>query len=218
VARRTGHGTGRGSPRIEIMPFNELPAGVPGFNPPVDSPLAAELRRKIAAAEQALADAERGEGARVAKGVTSTLLGQLGGYTRALNHELGRLAQVNGEALAALARDLLPGLTSADPDFAAGLPMALEFITSESAALARDIGGGHLPNGPTSMLVSAALQLLASRVEFARGRWREASALANDSRQNLAACHEYAAKRAQSRPRDAMAELDRRMRLAEGKP
>jgi len=203
MADRKGHGNGKGSRRIEIVPFDELPAGVPGFNAPLDSALAAELRSKIAATEQALGEAQREAGARVAKGVTSRLLGQLGGYTRALNHELGRLAQANGAALAALAGELLPGLTAVDPDFAAGLPRALEFIASESAALARDIGGGHLPDGPSSMLVSAALQLLASRVEFARGHWREASALANDSRQNLAAAHEYGAKRALARPKPA---------------
>ena len=69
----------------------------------------------------------------------------------------------------------------------------------EVAELASLVGGGACPNGPSSMVVSAGLQLAASRVLFARGDFKTASALANDSRQNIAAADEYTSKLAEAR-------------------
>jgi len=54
------------------------------------------------------------------------------------------------------------------------------------------------------MVASAALQLAASRWAFDRGEFELGSRLANDSRQNLAAAHEYCAKEARARPKGSV--------------
>lgn len=191
---RNGHGNGRGTPRIETSPFDELPIGVPAFNAHPDSGEATRLRAELAATRAEL-DTVSPEDQRT----RLALLARLGGYQRALNFELARLrADAHGK-LAELAKELLPGLVVADDAFRAGLPLALEFITSEMAGLSRDVAGGHLSSGPSSMVVSAALELLASRVLFARGDFKAASALAQASGQSLARAHEYGAKRALAR-------------------
>ncbi len=194
-----GHGKGAGKRRIEITAIAKLPRGLPGVSQAVDSDKARSLRTKLEATRTALAAARNGAPARMTRGLIATLLGRLGGYQRALRHELARLEADERRELSALAAELLPGLVASDADFAAGMPRALEFIGSETEALAEDVGGGELPDGPRTMLVSAGLQTLASRVLFARGDFKTASMLANDARQNIAAAHEYAVKRAQAR-------------------
>jgi hypothetical protein len=197
VTLRTGHGAGAGVPRVEVLPVDELPVGVAALSQPRDSDKARRLRSEIASARAAMALCQR-PGGKVDQDGGRTL-GRIGGLMRALRHEEAILAAQGAATLAELAAELLPGLDVTDPDFAKGLPKALEFITIEMAELAMLVGGGACPNGPSSMVVSSALQLLASRVMFARGDFRTASALANDSRQNIAAAHEYAAKLAVSR-------------------
>lgn len=196
---RRGHGRGAGSPRIETMPLDEALAGVPDVRGPVTSARADQLREDIAATRVALAAVERGKGARIAPGESARLLARLGGLQRSLNCELDRLAAERASELATLASELLPGMLASDAEFARSLPLALDFVRVETAELAQLVGGGTCPNGPASMVVSAALQMVASRVLFARGDFRTASALANDSRQNIAAAHEYTAKLATAR-------------------
>jgi hypothetical protein len=199
MSERTGHGNGAGTRRLEILPIVELPVGVPGVRHAVDSDKARQLRERLAATRASLAAARTGGDGRVTKGAVASLLGRLGGYQRALGHELARLEAEQHRAMSALASELLPGLVATDPDFAAGLPLAVEFTDAETESLTEDVAGGELPDGPKTMLMSAALQTVASRVLFARGDFKTASMLANDARQNIAAAHEYAVKRAQAR-------------------
>ena len=179
MADRKGHGRGAGSRRIEVLPVNETPVGVLDLRGPVHSPKLDQLRSEIARTETLLAATKRDPNGRPVTREGKRLLSSLGGLVRSERSEVARLEAERVGVLAELATELLPGMLVADPDF---------------------VGGGELPAGPASMLVSAALQLVASRVLFARGEFKTASALANDSRQNLMACHDYAAKRALARP------------------
>jgi hypothetical protein len=74
--------------------------------------------------------------------------------------------------------------------------------------LAATVGGGRVGPGPASIVASASIQLGASRYLADLGAQmgsakllREAANLANDSRQNLLAAHELAAKEAKARPK-----------------
>lgn len=200
MADRKGHGRGAGSRRIEVLPVNETPVGVLDLRGPVHSPKLDQLRSEIARTETLLAATKRDPNGRPVTREGKRLLSSLGGLVRSERSEVARLEAERVGVLAELATELLPGMLVADPDFETALPKVLDFVAVESASLAKDVGGGELPAGPASMLVSAALQLVASRVLFARGEFKTASALANDSRQNLMACHDYAAKRALARP------------------
>lgn len=195
---RTGTARKHGSePLVAVMPFNELPAGVASLSQACDSDNARRLRSEIAAARAALPP-RLGLDGKVDRGYLSALA-RIGGLKRALRYEEALLAARGATRLAELAAELLPGLDVADPAFKDGLPKALEFITIEMAELGSMVGGGQCPNGPSSMVVSSALQLLASRVKFARGEFKEASSLADASAQNIARAHEYTAKLAVSR-------------------
>jgi hypothetical protein len=129
---------------------------------------------------------------------------------------MDRLSAAQLGELARRAEELLPGLDVQDPDFKAGLPLALEFITHELADLRRDVGGGHVPNSPTSYVVSGALILLSARIAFARGDAIQHATLAEKSAAMLSRAHEYTAKRAQARPREN--QVDRLRRELGGKP
>jgi hypothetical protein len=53
VALRAGHGNGRGQPRVEVLPVDELPAPVSAATPPPDVALAFRQDGKIADSETA---------------------------------------------------------------------------------------------------------------------------------------------------------------------
>lgn len=86
---------------------------------------------------------------------------------------------------------------------------AVSFRRAQCAALAASVGGGYCGPAPSSFVASAALQLAWSRylsdlaAETGNGELAiQSSKLANDSRQNLLAAHELAAREAVAR-RDA---------------
>jgi hypothetical protein len=202
---------------VEVLPFDELPVGAPDTRPPVTSAKAVRLRAELAAARADMAQASRRDQGHV-DATSGRLMGRIGGLARALSQELARLEAERAAARAELAATLLPGLVVTDPDFKAGLLLAEEFIATQLGELAKHVGGGECPNGPSSMVVSAALQLLASRVLFARGDFARASALANDSRQNLAAAHEYVVKLQTALEKDPTAARSRWLVPANGAP
>ncbi len=177
---RTGHGNGRGTPRIEVLPVDELPAGVPG-----------EARTE--------SPTDRGECGRFARG--------------------NGLAVAGGKANAGqcrLAHRLNLGDSFADPRFAPYARSAKVWRNAQLRQLAATVGGGFVGPGPSSVIASAALQLAASRFAFeVLGDLVLGSRLANDSRQNLLAAHELAAKEAQARPQDPN-EVHRRLEAAFG--
>lgn len=179
---RTGHGNGAGTPRVEVLPADELPAGVQG----------------AALGEHR---SERDGSGRFRPGA--------------------RTAQAAGGSssrdMTRLARRLALGNTLADPRFEPFLRAARAFRAHHVTELARTVGGGHCGAAPASMIASAALQLAGSRFAFeVLGDMVLGSRLANDSRQNLLAAHELAAREAAARPRDPMAELDRRLGITTG--
>lgn len=128
-----------------------------------------------------------------------------------------RTAQAAGGAssreMTRLARRLTLGDALSDPRFEPFARAARAFRKAHITALARDVGGGHCGTGPASIIASASMQLAGSRFAFeVLGDLQLGSRLANDSRQNLLAAHELAAREAQARPkRDPVAALRRRL-------
>jgi hypothetical protein len=181
MALRTGHGNGAGVPRVEVLPADELPAGVQGT-------------------EQAPSTDERKSDGTWSKGARTDQ--SKGGRSRA--------------GATRLARRMGLATLEADPAFAPYRRAAADFRRAHVVGLARSVGGGTCGPAPASIIASAAWQLAASRFLFdtAHGdveKLTAASKLANDSRQNLLAAHELCAREAQARPRDAMADLERRL-------
>jgi hypothetical protein len=101
-----------------------------------------------------------------------------------------------------LSRRLALGDSFADPRFEPYARAARAFRSQHVSCLAREVGGGQCGPAPASIIATAALQLAASRYAFeVLGDMALGSKLGNDSRQNLLAAHELAAKEAQARPR-----------------
>jgi hypothetical protein len=160
------------APRVEVLEPRRLPVGVqaPG---------------------QAGARAERDEGGRFRKGAST--IQSAGG--RALRHRVRLAAELGLE-------DLLE-----NPSFAPYVKAAEDFARAQCAYLAGHIGGGVLGPDVQTMVMSAAWQSSVSRYFLAMASktadvdlFAKASRLANESRQNLLACHELAAKAAKARP------------------
>lgn len=171
MSLRAGHGNGRGRPHIEVMPVDELPAGVPGD-------------------ARAECPGDRGPLGKFAPGNS---LARAGGHARRgktrLADRLGLKTLANDAAFkpykasavsfqraqcTELARTVGGGVCGAGPSSliaSAALQLAWSRYLSDLAAVEGD----------------EELALKASR-------------MANDSRQNLLAAHELCAKEAQARP------------------
>jgi hypothetical protein len=87
--------------------------------------------------------------------------------------------------------------------------LASEWRDAHLTQLSATVGGGEVGPGPASIVSTAAIQLGASRYladvgarDGSAKMLLAASQLANDSRQNLLAAHELAAKEAKARPPD----------------
>ncbi len=189
MAVRKGHGTGAGVPRVEVLPVDELPAGVPAD----------------AGADSRMAATEAG---RFAPGNRRSVLGgraKLG--TSRLTSRLGLSTLPEGDAFAAyrraaatfrrvqcaeLARTVGGGVCGPGPSSvvaSAALALAWSRFLSDEAARTGD----------------AELAMRSAR-------------LGETSRQHLLAAHELAAKEATARPRapaDEQAAMRRRI-LGEG--
>lgn len=159
----------------------ELPNGVPcpAVAPPTAEASAAGAALRGASDEQARRDA-------------AAALGSLGGIARA--QQARELA-----AIPALARGL--GLREVNiEEFKVYLDDASDFAERECSRLAREVGGGTIGAGPSSIVGTAALQLAASRLCFARGELIAASRLGDASRANLLSAHELTAREAKTKP------------------
>lgn len=172
MSLRKGHGAGAGQPRIEILPADELPDPVAAPAPRDSAPLTFRPNGQIGDKE------------------TARALGAKGGKANAL-----RVRLVTSLGLAKLAD------TAALKSYWAA---ADEFTAHHLKELAA-VAGGVVTSGPSSMVVSAALQLAASRYLFDRGAengdpalLKSASALANDSRQNILGAYELAVRQAKA--------------------
>lgn len=164
---RQGHGNGAGSPRIEVLPVDELPSGVPGQPPPPEQPSDRS---------------ERG--------------------TFATGNSLARRGGKASWGKSRLSHRLALGEQFADPRFEPYARAARAFRRQQLAELGRTVGGGFVGPAAASVVASAALQLAGSRFAFeVLGDMQLGSRLANDSRQNLLAAVELAAKEAAARPK-----------------
>lgn len=166
---RTGHGNGAGVPRVEVLPADELPAGVPAPEQPSQAAIVRDSQGRLADHESARRLGARGGKAKAGQTALSASVG------------LGKRFSV--------------------PEFQPYAKAARAFRRTQVTRLAQTVGGGECGPAPASMVASAALQLAASRFAFeVLGDMKLGSQLANDSRQNLLAAHELAAKEAQARP------------------
>jgi len=179
---RTAHGKASGSgPRIEVLPIDELPSGMPAPAAQQPPPLPGERPTAFtpmqAGTERTRELARRGAAARWDK-------------ERKRVKILECLGLVD---------------TPTDIGFHPYLIQAEEFALKEVERLAAEVGAGHCPINAASLVQSAALQLASSRYLFACAAQDDkkialASKLADASRQNLLAAHELTVRTAQQRP------------------
>jgi hypothetical protein len=180
MALRSGHGAGSGVPRVEVLPADELPAGLPGDARAVDP-------------------SDRGAGGRFAPGNRLAAAGGAAKRGRArLTARLGLSALPDGSAFgpyrraastfrrvqcAELARTVGGGVCG---------PAASSIVASAALALAwsRFFSDRAAATGDAAMAMSSAR-------------------LGETSRQHLLAAHELCAREAKSRP-DDFAEMARR--------
>lgn len=178
---------------------DELPAGVAATSGVDETARAAVL-----------AQVQRTPEGTVADPASAAALGALGGLAKAArDRELAAIPTLaRGLGLRDLSAELLrPYLTD-----------AADFAERECCRLAREVGGGSIGAGPSSIVGSAALQLAGSRAAFASGDLIAGSRLADASRANLLSAHELCAKEAKARPRENDIERLRRRLAAQPVP
>lgn len=170
---RSGHGTGAGVPRIEVLPVDELPAPVPG----VPVPVSRRADGTVADSASAKALGARGTPAKLwrARLVSALGLSEVAAESEFASYRRAGDAFVK-EHLASLAHqaggEVGPGASSIVAS--AGLQLAASRYLSDKAAR----------EGDPSLFAAA-------------------SRLANDSRQNLLAAYELAVREAKARPKAA---------------
>ncbi len=185
MALRTGHGAGRGVPRVEVLPADEQPHGVPhapaGLYEPAPQGERDERGRFIAGARWAQA-----------KGA------------RAANAKRRELKALTGLGLAGAApENLRPFLEQAE-----------EFARAEVERLARDCGGGLCPDNARALVQAAARAMAGSCAAFAAGDTALGAKLGAELRSHLLGARELTVREAQGRPkRDPLADV--RARVAE---
>lgn len=173
MALRSGHGRGKGRPHIEVLPVDELPAGVP------------------ARARQA---APRDSAGRLLPGPATSELARAGGFAAAEARQLGQLLGLwtppEGHAFAPYARlgrewrdahMAQLGATVGGGHVGPG-PASIVSTAALQLAASRWLSDVGAETGDAKSLL-------------------DASRLADASRQNLLAAHELCAKEAQSRPK-----------------
>lgn len=174
MALRTGHGSGTGSPRVEVLPADEQPRGVPA--PSID-PTALQAEPPVRHSGR-IADRQR-----------AAELGRKGGLARAAK-------AIQLRALTSL------GLRGATPEILAPyLDDAFEFASSEVDREARECGGGVCPQNAAALVHQAALAMAGSRAAYATGDTALGAKLGIEVRQNLLAARELTVREAQSRPK-----------------
>lgn len=178
---RSGHGNGAGVPRIEVLPADEQPRGIPApAGPPAPS------RPEVA---------RRSDGT-VADRHAAIELGRRGGLARA-----AKAAQLR--ALTKL------GLLGATPDLLKPyLDAALEFAEHEVARLARECGGGVCPNNASALVLAGARAMAGSCAAYAAGDLALGARLGAELRSHLLGARELCVKEAQSRPKQRNTALD----------
>lgn len=172
---RTGHGNGAGVPRIEVLPADELPAGVPASSGPT---------------------IERDNAGRVRTSAAAREMGKRGGLAAAESRALGRLLGLHvfdeADAYAPYSRLAREWRDDHMRDLAAHVGGG-------------QVGAGVASIVSTAALQLAASRFMhdtGARTGDAK-MLLDASKLADSSRQNLLAAHELAAREAQARGKRA---------------
>ena len=169
MSLRTGHGTGAGQPRVEVLPADELPAPVPGEPEP--------LKRRQ---DGTIADSE-----------TARRLGALGGRAKGRSIRL-----VDSLGLKKIAEDaaFAPYRTAAD-DFVKEHLAALAMQAGGSVGTGPStmVASAGLQLAGSRYCFDSAAETGDTKL------LKLASQLANDSRQNLLAAYELAVREAQAR-------------------
>jgi hypothetical protein len=169
---RQGHGKGRGVPRIEVLPVDEQPLGVPALAAPKKPAEPAGARRpngQLADRHFASELARRGGLARAAKAKQLRALAGLG---------------LRG----ALPEALRPFLEDAE-----------QFSSHEVERLAQECGGGVCPPNAAALVQQAALAMAASRSAYAVGDLVTGSRLGAEVRSCLLGARELCVREAESR-------------------
>ncbi len=172
MALRSGHGAGRGVPRIEVLPAGEQPVGVPA-PAGIPAPAAPDVRRR---ANGTLADS-----------ASASKLGRIGGLTRAArSRELRALQRL--------------GLHETPAALAPYMDAAFEFAQHEVARLASDCGGGICPSNAAALVQAAARAMAGSCAAYAAGDLALGARLGAEIRSHLLGARELCVREATSRP------------------
>jgi hypothetical protein len=188
MSLRTGHGTGRGSPRIEVLPVDELPR-------PVAAARAEDTRPLNRRPDGKIADSE-----------TAKTMGKRGGEAKARKVRL-----VDSLGLATIAEE-----SSFGPYRAAAEEFVKAHLSSLATQAGGEVGTGPSTMVASAGLQLAASRWAFDQAALAGdpGLMKLGSTLANDSRQNLLAAYEMATREAAARPKspaEAQADLRRRI-------
>ncbi len=173
MAIRTGHGTGAGVPRVEVLPPDEAPS-------------------PVAAPPDAVSGVNRRQDGTVADREAAAALGRKGGRVRAKGV---RLARGLGIPLAVTSEAFRPYRLSANA--------FRRHHCGELARMAGgELGSGPSSMVASAALQLAASRFLFDQAAATSdpATFQQASRLANDSRQNLLAAYEMAVRAAGCRP------------------
>ena len=173
MAYREGHGNGRGVPRIEVLPPDEQPRGVPA---PTRAPLPPEP------------DGIRKRSGQFVPGEQTRAIARRGGLASAAKAK--QLRALDGLGLRGTPpKSLRPYLDEADA-----------FCRAEVERLARECGGGVCPPNACALMQQAALAMAASRAAYAKGDLALGAKLGAEVRSCLLGARELCVREAQSRP------------------
>lgn len=170
---RAGHGNGAGVPRVEVLPADEQPVGVPAPGGPAPS----------------LPPVARRRDGRLADKQAASELGRRGGLARAAKAREMRALRGLG-LMGASPAILLPYLDA-----------ALEFATAEVERLARECGGGVCPQNAAALVLAAARAMAGSCAAYAAGDLALGAKLGVEIRQHLLGARELTVREAQTRPK-----------------
>lgn len=176
MAYRAAHGNGAKSAlaRVETLPVDELPAGIPAGSG-VATPPKPDVKRT---ADGRMADRE-----------AARELGKRGALAAAARRRELRSLQALG-------------LRGAQPaELAPYLDDAGQFAEAEVGRLAASVGGGMCPPNAAALVHQAALAMAGSRAAYAAGETALGARLGAEVRQNLLGAYELCAREAAARPR-----------------
>jgi hypothetical protein len=175
MALRTGHGAGRGSPRVEVLPPDELPTPVAASRADDGGPL------------------HRRQDGKIADSDTAKAMGKRGGEAKAR-----RVRLVDSLGLATIASD-----SSFGPYRTAAEEFVKAHLSSLATQAGGEVGTGPSTMVASAGLQLAASRWAFDRAAELGdpALMKLGSALANDSRQNLLAAYELATREAQAKPR-----------------